>query len=699
LPPHLQNQIAAGEVVERPSSVVKELVENSLDAGAVRVQVGLEGAGLGLIFVQDDGRGMDPAEMRLSLTRHATSKIAAVEDLESIATFGFRGEALPSIASVSRLRITSKSQDSPDAHFLDVEFGRESGEGPAALSQGTRIEVRELFGNVPARLKFMKSQATEVRRCQEAIERMALARLEAGFKFSVGERVALRFVPGQTLQARLSAVWPPAVVQGLTPVEGDMHGMRVSGFAGLPHVGQARPDRMLFYVNNRPVQDRVLLRAVREAYKGRMLSREYPVCALFLTTGPGDVDVNVHPAKTEVRFRDEGLLFTLVRTTVARALDLSAPSAAMGHGQGRTASPSSGAGEGPKYATYRDYLTEVGREGGAAGGSGADAEPGGRPGSPISSSGTPGVRSSDPSWRRGSGQAESSAGAEEPDGGSADAGHRDTPEGGALPGPGGLSRANAGRYLSSRPGMEGFDPNDTPAYLRRSGAGFAGSQETQEVRPVTRHHEPPAVREVPQRPYGEERPVAGSSRRAATADGVEYLGQVAGTYLVLRLPGEGLALLDQHAAHERVLFEGMRSSHSRGASQPLAIPFEMSLHPAEQKKLTAIWADLAALGFSIETVRPGVAAVKGVPPLLTTGQAKEFLREAVSGQARSMEDLWAVMSCKGAIKAGDRLADDEALSLVEAWSAVRDRDFCPHGRPVVVSWDKKELEKMFKRRK
>lgn len=670
LPPHLQNQIAAGEVVERPSSVVKELLENSLDSGADRVQISLDGGGLGLILIQDNGRGMDPAELRLALTRHATSKISAVEDLESIATFGFRGEALPSIASVSRMRLTSRSQDSPDAHYLDIHFGDFREEGPAAMVQGTRIEVRDLFANVPARLKFMKTQATEVRRCQEVLERMALSRLDVAFKLSIGERAVLRFVSGQDLLARLGAVWPPAVVQALTPVENEMHGCRVTGFAGLPHVGQARPDRMLFYVNSRPVQDRILLRAVRDAYKGRMLSREYPVSVLFITTGPGEVDVNVHPAKTEVRFRDEKLMFSLVRTAVARALDLGSPSANMTRVLDHQAPPLRNELQpGPKYATYQDYLAEVAQAG----------------------------QDNDPQLR-------------EPD----------------------PRRPSVSEYgLGARPGasstsggLEGMD--DVPAFMRKGGAGFplgrpASEEDTggsglyrqdgedryaspdagagQDDFHSERFRQPSALHDPGPAhggAYGAE-PKRAAPARAGR--GVEYLGQVAGTYLVLRLAGQGLALLDQHAAHERVLFEKMRSAHSKGQSQPLGIPFEMSLHPAEQKKLAKLWPDLTALGFQLQSAKPTLVAVRGIPPLLSTGQAKEFLREALTGQAKNMADLWAVMSCKAAIKAGDRLAEDEALALVEAWSKAKDRDFCPHGRPVVVSWDKKELEKLFKRRK
>ena len=706
LPPTLQNQIAAGEVVERPSSVVKELVENSLDAGADRVQVSLDGGGVGLILVQDNGRGMDEGEMRLALTRHATSKLTAVEDLESIATFGFRGEALPSIASVSRLRLASKSQDGSDAHAVDVHFGDFRQEGPTAMVQGTRIEVRDLFANVPARLKFLKSQATEVRRCQEVLERMALSRLDVGFKLTIGEKPVMRFVAGQNLLSRLGAVWPPAVTQALVPVESDMHGCRVTGFAGLSHVGQARADKMLFYVNGRPVQDRVLLRAVREAYKGRMLSREYPVAALFITTGPGEVDVNVHPAKTEVRFRDEGLLFTLVRTAVARALDLGAPSARMtsvlDH-QGESLAPAQPQGtqgvldapaapKGPKYATYRDYLTEVVREGQDADGTSARLEP----------SGLESGRMSQPDdahlpaylrMRSRSTESDAQGGAERDESGYAPSGisrgerHYEHPETGRNEGRSGQD------FRSAAPGRDASGRDDEDRFAGETGP--AGAH-------VARFREPPALRDSEAAEYGAGRnsgAQAQGTQRSRSVGGVEYLGQVAGTYLVLRLAGEGLALLDQHAAHERVLFDKMRASHTRGQSQPLAIPFEMTLHTSEQKKLTALWPDLTALGFQMQAPRPGSVSVRGIPPLLSTGQAKEFLREAVTGQAGSMADLWAVMSCKAAIKAGDALAEDEALALLEAWSTTKDRDYCPHGRPVVVNWDKKDLEKLFKRRK
>ncbi|WP_415520125.1 MAG: DNA mismatch repair endonuclease MutL [Desulfovibrio aminophilus] len=587
LPEALRNQIAAGEVVERPSSVVKELAENSLDAGARRVDVELSRGGLALIAVQDDGGGVPPGELALAVTRHATSKIASTADLWRIATFGFRGEALPSIASVSLLRMTSRFPGESEARYVEVENGRLRDEGPAALAAGTRVEVRGLFQSVPARLKFLRSEATEARRCQDILMRMSLARPDAAFSLTLDGRESFRLPPGQDLAARLARFWPPAVCQGLRPFDFGIDGARARGLAGDPATAQGRGDRILCFVNGRAVQDRLLTRAARNAYQGRLLTSEFPQLALFLELPPDEVDVNVHPAKLEVRFRDEGAIFSLVRRALLQALEVMTPSAFFevppSSGERESvAAPSQRAlpVEPPKFGSYREFRSSYGEA----------------PAAPFSS-------------------------------------------------------------------VSGGDD-------RRPG-------------------DPPPPR--PQPPSAPTAPVSlGDS-------GLAYLGQVADTYLVLRTP-DGLALLDQHAAHERVLFENMRSGRTRGESQPLAVGLELDLHPSEAELLEEIGADLRRLGFGFREAGAGRLALTAVPPGLDAGKAMEYFRAAVSGQSRNLAGLWTMLSCRSAIKAGDVLARDEALALLSAWLDCPERDYCPHGRPALVAFNEADLEKLFKRK-
>ncbi len=626
LPAELADQIAAGEVVERPASVIKELVENSLDAGARRVDIAIEHGGQGLVLVQDDGWGIPPDELELAVTRHATSKIGRVEDLFSIRSFGFRGEALPSIASVSRLRVASLAADRKEAWSITVEAGRITAQGPDALACGTRIEVRNLFFNVPARLKFLKTQATETKRCQEIVARLALAHPDLAFGFMADGRTILRFPPGQDLVHRLAEIWPPAVCEGLAPFDFSLHDIRAHGLAGKPEAAQARGDRLLFYVNGRPVQDRLLLTCVRQAYSGRLLSREYPQVLLFLELPPEEVDVNVHPAKLEVRFKDESALFAVVRRALLQALDTeghmhrtenSLCESAMPFGRSASIEQQQPA----KFPSYKEFESGESRQ------AKLDIKPLPSPHpAPTLMQAKTEVRAS----------ASELADCEEP----------------------------------LRPTCDSHLHAETP--------GFAHSLRTAEAFCVT----------------GDDRP------EHAVAGTTAYLGQVADTYLVLRLPDGSLGLLDQHAAHERVLY----TRHSRQSGgrdgRDLAVPLELPLHASEQTRLDELWSELLALGFRLRRPRPDLLEIMSIPAMLEPPAAKDLLRESLAGQSGpngKLHDLWALLSCKAALKAGQPLAQAEAMALLKEWATVPEREYCPHGRPILVHLGIKDLEKLFKR--
>ncbi|MGE4262877.1 MAG: DNA mismatch repair endonuclease MutL [Desulfovibrio sp.] len=612
LPETLRNQIAAGEVVERPSSVLKELVENSLDAGASRIDVALEGGGVARLMVADDGDGIPAGELELAVTRHATSKLKTAGDLFAVTSFGFRGEALPSIASVSHLMLVSRAREADEAARIEVEHGTIVAQGPAALAVGTRVEMRRLFASTPARLKFLRTEATEAKRCQEALMRMALARPDVAFSLTNGGRELFRLPGGESLPERLGRFWPPQVTQGLQAFSRSRDGMTARGLAGSPSHAQNRADRMLFYVNGRPVQDRLLMRAARDAYKGRLLSGEYPQVLLFLDLPPEEVDVNVHPSKLEVRFRDEGAVFSLVRWALE---------------------PVAGA----------EALSEAPAPYGAAGPFGVAEPAGGGPSDFTVPPRAPGELRAPGCWSRA--------------------------EADCAP-----ARLRAySEFLSPAPAREVSLP------LGPAAAGQPGQAASPALAPT----------------------IQAGAPQALSREGLEYLGQVAGTYLVLRQGGPHgggrLVIVDQHAAHERVILENMRRARSAGDSQPLAVPLPLALHPAEALRLAELEAELREVGFVLGT-EADTLLVRGVPPSLPAGKAVQYLREILGEQSDGLASLWTLLSCKSAIKAGQALAADEALALLEAWLAAPEREHCPHGRPVVVSFGEVELERLFKRK-
>ena len=589
LPPELQNQIAAGEVVERPSSVLKELVENALDAGATRIRVQIRDGGQSSIVVSDNGHGIDENELELAVTRHATSKLHSLQDLQDIRSFGFRGEALPSIASVSRFRIASARQDG-DGSRLEVLHGRVLRQDKTAMPRGTTVEIDDLFSNIPARLKFLKTPATENRKCADVVARIALANPHVDFEFLNAERSVHRFLAGQDLTQRLRAIWPADVVDALHEVSLDDDALCVHGLIGDPAMAQARPDRILVYVNGRPVQDKTMLAAIREAYRGRILGKEYPQAVIFLYLPPDEVDVNVHPAKTEVRFQDESAIFRAVRRAVLHALER----------ESHHTPPADHA----EPMVINQMLAAL----------------------PV------------------------------------------------------MERHFSGQAPSTETTNIRVDRPTAQAWPEK----FASSTAAQKLFEAADHAYEQTAQPRPQQP-------------SCATPAMRYLGQFAQTYLIVASSDE-ITLIDQHAAHERVLFNMLRASGSRGDRSPLLMPMEIPLHPAQLAGVQDIWAQLDGLGFSLEIAPGPTLLLRAVPALLTQGKAREFLQDVLNDKATAMDDLWAVMACKADIKAGDTLTADEALALVDAWQRLPEKNFCPHGRPVALRWGVNDLEKMFKRR-
>ena len=645
LPPELRNQIAAGEVVDRPAGIVKELVENSLDAGATRIDVSLEQGGLTSLAVRDNGRGIPAAELALAVTSHATSKLRTLADLLAIHTLGFRGEALPSIGSVSVLRVTSLCKEdasadegaaSGEAAFIELRFGEVSGQGPAALDSGTLVEVRELFANIPARLKFLKTASTELKYCREALERLALNYLAAGFRLYSQGREVCNFAAGQSLAQRLAAIWPPNLVEAMRLVDFTRDAVSVSGLIGDPSLAQPKSDRLIFYVNGRPVQDRTLAAAARQAYKGRLVGRECPQAVLFVNLPADEVDVNVHPAKAEVRFRDERAVFGAVLRAVERGLEQFYHKFGLEHA-GTAQAPPAPAPDQASFMQPRQpgfwgqadsgsTLRPLGEKSGEFFGHGAEA-------SFFPTAANPQVRGED-RWS-------------EP----------------AVTPPGGLAEPAAAYGLEAAP-------------LQRPST--AGEEESFPLL-----HEPEASRPAPATGAGPQ---------------LDYLGQIAGTYLAASLNRDSLLVLDQHAVHEAVLYERLRSRGLSGESRPLALPLTLSLHVSELEQLETQWPHFEALGFKLSRESETILRIEGAPPDLSAGEAREFLREVLSGRVEGLEDMWAMMACKAAIKAKDALTGDEARELLRQWSENPAARHCPHGRPTAVVLSLADLEKLFKRR-
>jgi DNA mismatch repair protein MutL len=646
LPPLVASQIAAGEVVERPASVVKELVENALDAGSTRVLLELEQGGIELVRVSDDGRGIVPEDLPLALAAHATSKISHTSDLDRIATLGFRGEALASIASVSRLSIRSRTPEAEGASQLDAEGDRAGAVRPAAGPVGTVVTVRNLFFNTPARRKFLRTVGTEQDRCLEAFKSLAMAHPAVGFEARVDGRVVLDMPADQSPSVRAVAILGAELREQLVPVSADRfddaRGLTLWGLAGLPAIARGSTRVQHLFVNGRSVRDRTVQHAIGEAYRGLIEPGRYATVVLMLEMSPEGVDVNVHPQKAEVRFRDSGLVHSVVLGSLRRALaeaDLT-PSASdlrpgLGGGLGvlRPASP-------------------------------AEVLP--MPEAPAVDAGT-------------------------------------------------AARSFVEFFTRRQQGGGRFDYQMVRAAMQAAGEGAPGHEPV--GAPGVAGRAPAACSEAdgaeasrPQDPSLTLRAREGSQERAR-------LLQVHNSYVVTQ-DEQGVVIIDQHALHERVMFEYLVARIAEGSleSQRLLTPALVQSHEASVSRLAELEPLLTRIGVEAAPVGPRTIAVhafptflfdRGVDPVdflegLLAKRERGELNPAGPGGAggageEALREVLDMMACKAAVKAGDRLGEVELAELVRLRDAVERSSNCPHGRPTSVRLTLRELEKLFGR--
>jgi DNA mismatch repair protein MutL len=603
LPDDLANQIAAGEVVERPASVVKELVENALDAGATRVKVELEQGGVALVRVSDDGVGMDATDAALALERHATSKISAKEDLFQLRTFGFRGEALPSIASVARLRVLTRERGTPEGTEVLVEGGAVARSRPAGTAEGTSVEVRDLFFNVPARRKFLKAVGTEAAHVSEAILLAALARPNVSFFLVRDGRPAREWLRVTTRRERAAQTFES---ERLEMCLGERGPLRVEAHLAAPERARAGAVALHLLVNGRPVRDRSLARAVAQAYGSVLEPGRYPVGAVYVELPPDQVDVNVHPQKAEVRFSEARALFDAVtrelHASLARAFSL------------------------PSLGDRRAWSTPRG--------------------APLSA----GVYPSDPAGSQVVSQAPSS--------------------------------------LAEPP------PASDPWRLE-------ATREAGQPRAVTDRATMPSPA-PPLTELAADTAEPGLFRGVGFYASLEFLAQLRATFLVCS-GSDGLYVLDQHAAAERVTYHRLRAAFaSRSmATQHLLIPEVLELLPSEVATLEERAQEVASLGLEVRAVGANAVAVHAVPMLLMRAPPERIVRDLVAELGRAARrpfsdasDLvLATMACHASIRAGDALSREEAIALLRALDEVDFGGHCPHGRPVVTRLGYDELER------
>lgn len=704
MPEELANQIAAGEVVERPASVVKELVENSLDAGAGRIDVDIEGGGLALVRVTDDGSGMNPQDAELCLLRHATSKLRSADDLFHLETMGFRGEALASIASVSRLSLTTRSEEALAGYRILIEGGQKTSPSrEVGAAVGTQFEVRDLFYNVPARLKFMKSESTETSHIAETILRLALAFPGVHFRLRQKGKVTLDLPPHKSgldrsragLSARGKVTGPPLLYEGHAAVTG----IEVDAHVGAPSDSTAAPRNVFLLVNRRFVRDRSLLHAALAGYGELMEKGRYPLLVLHLRLDPTSVDVNVHPQKLEVRLQQADAVYSVVREAVRSVCaqapwlrgvrseeSAAAPRAALAAAGGRVytvgAVLPSAAEPRPAYGPAAHALpAAVSQPSDAAGDRVADREASG-------------------SRHRADFETEATSGRES--GGRSRVEHQ-LPLTAFAPSSGlAEHRARLRQAVQLYAPAEGHDRADeTPGSEAQPAPddGSAAAADTQPAPPPVGAHD--GVEPASALPF---------LRLVDTS----YLGQLYRTYLLCE-QGDELLLIDQHAAHERVVFERLRSAHTQASlqAQRLLFPSSLEFDPRRAALVSEFSDELSRLGFELQPFGGRSFALQAAPDLGSYGRGASTLREPEALLRQVLDELeehgrsetvaartdllLATMACHSAVRAGDVLDEAKVRALLSAMDEVHYSPYCPHGRPVLVRISRAELERRFGR--
>lgn len=594
LPIAVVNQIAAGEVVERPVSVAKELIENSLDAGATRVRVEIRGGGAEELTVIDNGDGFLAEDLPLAFASHATSKLATVHDLEHIGSLGFRGEALASIGAIARARVQSKRADASEGWDVRCDGGVETEPQPVGCPDGTRIEIRDLFFNVPARRRFLKAPHAERARIQQLLAELALARLDVDFTLISDGKELLRLPLGVSLVERVQQCFGRELGHGLLPVTREFDGLKVEGVVGEPDLARRDGKLELTYVNGRMAREKSALHAVRQAYREYLMGGRFPVYVLQMVLPPSLVDVNIHPRKAEVRFVESRKVAGCLHATVRDAL------------QSRTMSTGEGA---------------TSREGGVE------------------------IRSEMPRARSGFPTASSSLFE---------------------------SRAAARPASWNTPNATGG--NAEPAIVREPAPGSSTRQP------------------------GRKNPFQRASGR--------FL-QIMDLYLLLE-GDDGLLVVDQHALHERVMYEQLKGQHAARdvQIQRLLVPTVVEVTPSEQAWLESIQEQLASEGLLLESFGPNAIAVQGMPTVLSRTDPKQLVKalaveESEDGKSSLGEHIaerFHSMACRASVMSGDRLTDEEIAELLKVAATLEHPHNCPHGRPTVLTFTSAELERYFRRR-